>query len=83
MKHFLMTPIILSVAMVINTQEHLSTDVLNSPQGHILQTSSLKAEAIFLLCCCSGVGLSQAASAALEGQLFWGHSRHHLTTPRN
>lgn len=33
LKHFLVTPIILLVAVVINTREHLSTDVVHNPPG--------------------------------------------------
>lgn len=83
MKHFLVTPIILLVATVVNTEEHLSTDVLNNPQGHILQTSSLTAETIFLPRGCSGVGLRREASAAPAGPLFRGHCRLRGTTPEN
>ena len=91
MKHFLVTPMILLVAVVINTQEHLSTDVFdNPPRSHTANVQSGGGNHLPALCSSPAVGLSLEACAALEGwvsrekqYLLRGHFRQRQTTPRN
>lgn len=84
MKHFPVTPIILLVAMAINIQEHLSTDVLDNPSGSHTADFQAKALSCFAR---SGEGPGLEGSATLERQTFQGEARSlqrpTLTTPED
>lgn len=83
LKRFLVTPIILCAAVVINTREHLSADVVDNPPGSHTANSQPEAEATLLLGCPAGAGLGLEGSAAPgrrigREQPSWsrGHSEH-------
>lgn len=92
MKRFLVTPIILLVAMVINIREHLSTDVLDNPPGS--HSTNFQPEggrhlpALLLLlrnrARPGGARSSRGSDVPRKKRyFFWGHSRHPLGSPRN
>ncbi|NIG60989.1 not available [Pontoporia blainvillei] len=84
LKRFLeVTPIVPCAAVVINTREHLSADVVDNPPGSHTANSQPEAEATFLLGCPAGAGLGLEGAAAPGGRIgreqpscSRGHSEH-------